>query len=114
MSDLLTKQIGNWQFRHDDAVTNALRQEPRFLPLRNGFAPAIVQMLWAWKTYAQSHTKAYEEKIGEDYVLGPEWKNIGLGIRGLLNGVTGALDCGTLDAFILDTLQENGIETDSL
>jgi hypothetical protein len=58
--------------------------------------------------------KGFESLIGEDYVLGPEWTQIGTAIRGLLNGETGRLDCGTLDGFILETMRENGVEKDGL
>ena len=43
------------------------------------------------------------------------WLQWGLALRGLLNGDVGPrLDCGTLDAWILDTLRDNGIETENL
>ena len=60
------------------------------------------------------HKARFESAIGEDYVLGPQWQAIGEGLRGLLNGETGRLDCGTLDGFILATLDENGIDTETL
>jgi hypothetical protein len=71
-------------------------------------------MLRAWEKYATAHKARFDSTIGEDYVLGPRWEEIGMGIRGLLNGETGRLDCGTLDAFILQTLTGNGVSTDNL
>lgn len=101
-----------WRFAHNDAV-NTLevygkpgKQQPHEI--------AVVMMLKGWAVYAEAHRKAFDSPIGEDYVLGPEWRAVGLGIRGLLNGVTGRLDCGTLDAFILDTLKENGFDVEAL
>lgn len=79
-----------------------------------GFETPIVKMLHFWAMYAVEHQKRYESPIGEDYVLGVDWKDMGLALRGLLNGETGRLDCGTLDGFILETMRENGIETDNL
>jgi len=79
-----------------------------------GFEAAIVKMLHFWEMYATEHQKRWESPIGEDYVLGVYWKDMGLSLRGLLNGETGRLDCGTLDAFILETMRENGVETDGI
>lgn len=95
------KLPGDWKERHNAAT----------MSLGRPFESAIVHMLEAWARYADDHRARYESPIGEDYVLGPEWRDIGLGIRGLLNGETGRLDCGTLDGFILDTLKAEGIET---
>lgn len=83
------KLPGDWKERHNSAV--------------DSYISAV-----------SDHRARYESPIGDDGVLGPEWRDIGLGIRGLLNGETGRLDCGTLDAFILDTLKAEGIETDGL
>ena len=92
--------VGGWQERHDAAV---------YLPVHET-EPGVVPMLRGWAVYAAKHFQHNGSPIGEDYVLGPQWEQIGLGIRGLLNGITGRLDCGTLDAFILDTLSENGFD----
>lgn len=92
-----------WQDRHNAAV-----MYPRPLSSES----AVVTMLKGWAEYAEAHERQFESKIGDDCVLGQEWEAIGVGIRGLLNGETGTrLDCGTLDAFILDTLSENGMDT---
>lgn len=93
----------DWAVRHNEAI-----DRPR------GFEVPVVRMLHFWEMYAVEHAKRWESSIGEDYVLGPEWRDIGLAIRGLLNGETGRLDCGTLDGFILNTLKENDIETENL
>jgi hypothetical protein len=85
-----------WQTRHMAALRTP-----------TGFEVAIVEMLKAWALYADTHSRRYESKIGHD-VLGDEWAAIGRGIRGLLNGETGHLDCGTLDGFIADTLAAEG------
>jgi hypothetical protein len=44
-------------------------------------------------------------------VIGDAWEEIGRAILVLLNGETGRLDCGTLDAFIRDTLESEGART---
>lgn len=86
-----------WQTRHNNAVTAP----------RQGFEAGIVAMLRGWATYAAAHQQAYESRIGDDGVLGPEWQAIGEALLGLLNGDLGRLDGGTLDGFIRDTLAAN-------
>lgn len=100
--------MGGWQDRHNAAVSSAIHGAN--VPLESPLA----RMLESWAEYAKGHKARFESTIGEDYVLGPQWQAIGEGIRGLLNGETGRLDCGTLDGFILDTLSENGIDIDNL
>jgi len=85
---------GKWQDRHNDAMRYP----------HAGFESAIVHLLNGWVEYASHHRKQYISSIGDDGVLGPEWWEIGKALRHLLNGETGRLDCGTLDAFILDTM----------
>lgn len=54
------------------------------LGLRMG-EPLIIAMD-AMIKYARAHEIAFESKLAEDYVLGPEWLETVKGIRGLLNG----------------------------
>jgi hypothetical protein len=90
------------QVRHNEAIDT-----PR------GFEVPIVRMLLYWSKYADEHRKRYEADIHTaDPLIGDSWVEIGQGIRKLLNGETGNLDCGTLDAFILRTLEENGFTLD--
>lgn len=91
---------GNWQGRHNNAVTAP----------RAGFEASLVAMLRGWATYAAAHEQAYESRVGDDGVLGPEWAAVGNAMLGLLNGDLSRLDAGTLDGFIRDTLAANGVE----
>ena len=91
--------IGDWQGRHLQAVCS-----PR------GFERPLVRMVEQWLRYADAHQKEHESPIGEDFVLGQYWEDIGDALRGLLNGQSGRLDCGTLDAVILDSMQAVGID----
>ncbi len=93
---------GHWQDQHDSAMR---------VP-RAGSESAIVQMLTGWYEYALNHRSRYESLIGDDGVLGPEWAAIGHALLGLLNGDLGRLDGGTLDAFLRNTLADNGAEVD--
>lgn len=109
MSTLLVtrnhKNSNGWEERHNQVVVHL--NGP--YPLTNSLDTVVAMMLETWKLYAEFYQSRFESKIGDDGVLGECWKDIGLGIRGLLNGELGRLDAGTLDAFILDTLREHGI-----
>lgn len=86
-----------WQDRHIAAI-----REPR------GPEGAIIGLIAAWASYADTHKARYESGIGQDGVLGPAWQAIGENIRTLLNGECGRFDCGTLDGFLCDTLYAEG------
>lgn len=92
-----------WKSRHRNALLSPM-----------GFERPIVGMLRGWIQYAERHRQQYESTIGEDGVLGPAWAQIGDGIRQLLNGDCGRLDCGTLDSIIHDNLREAGFDPDQL
>lgn len=84
---------GGWQERHTAALRAPTYAEE-----------GILSILRGWLQYADRHRLQFESGIGEDYVLGPHWADIGRGIRGLLNGELGRLDGGTLDGLIFDVL----------
>lgn len=75
---------------------------------RTGHESALVRMLSGWDEYREAHAERFSSGVGDDYVLGPEWKAIGEALLGLLNGETGRLDCGTLDGAIRKALAEEG------
>jgi hypothetical protein len=105
MRAVVTPTNKQWAIRHNNAID--------FCTLSNVEKP-VRDMLISWDAYARQHQARYESLIGEDYVLGPTWASIGESIRTLLNGECGRLDCGTLDSFILKTLEANGINTENL
>jgi hypothetical protein len=74
----------------------------------------IAVMLAGWARYADEHRERFESSLGDDRVLGPMWAAIGSAILGLLNGETGDLDCGTLDAFIRNTMIAEGVNLEDL
>lgn len=97
--------ITDWAHRHNRAIAQP--------SLHNG--EIIAPLIEAWARYAEGYRYQFpESKLGDDYVLGEAWKQIGCELRTLLNGPCGRLDCGTLDAFILDTMNEAGIDTEAL
>lgn len=75
---------------------------------RVGFEAALVAMLEGWLLYADAHAESGE--IGTDAVLGGHWEAIGVGLRGLLNGETGRLDCGLVDGLVGEALHAQGCE----
>jgi hypothetical protein len=70
----------------------------------------LARMLDYAERYANQYQARYDSKIGEDGVLGDYFKEILSGIRGLLNGETGGLDCGTMDAAILNLASDVGLD----
>lgn len=81
----------------------------RFKGCTGTIPSCLVASLDAWRRFAIAHENRFESPIGHDYVLGPGWIQWAAGMRTLLNGDTGGLDCGTLDAFILDTLRAHDV-----
>jgi hypothetical protein len=94
---------GGWKDRHNLAITLG-----GFNGHSRPFETAVAQMITGWARYAQDHKKEYESAIGDDGVIGKAWLEAGKAFIDLLNGNTGRLDCGTLDAFLRDTMHENG------
>lgn len=82
--------------RHYDAMTNP----------KSEFEAAIVLMIRGFAEYADAHKVRYDSPIGEDFVLGRPWKQIGKSIIDLLNGETGRIDCGTIDGLIRKIAKE--------
>lgn len=89
-----------WQARHKAAM-----DYPRTLHEKG-----MVQIIRGLRDYAKaSHELGY--KMGEDYVLGPEWHKIISGLHGLLNGNTDRLDCGSLDSLMAKMLIDEDFAT---
>lgn len=117
-ADRAMPNTGGWQDRHDAAWSLNGRPDCHLRHIEKN-APtlheqAIVAMASGWKLQADAHKVAHGGVIGDDGVLGTPWLEIGKALRALLNGQTGRLDCGTVDAFILDTLFANGFSEDDL
>ncbi len=87
-----------WDKRHNDAV------------IAPGPREAIIPLLKAWARYAEAHKRQNEAPIGEDYYARPYFEEIAHGMNGLLSMDIGRLDGGTLNRFILETLEENGCD----
>jgi hypothetical protein len=102
-ADRKMPNTGGWQDRHDAAVDGV---NPR--PFEQ-----VAGMIQGWAAYACAHKARYDSPIGDDGVMGDYWESMGDALRGLLNGETGRLDCGTLDGFILKTMKEHGINTET-
>ena len=90
-----------WKDEHNKALSMPTGPEASFLYM----------MQW-WEVYAVDHKKRFGSPIGADYVLGAEWERIGDALRGLLNGELGRLDCGLLDASLLETMRSNEVDCD--
>ena len=86
------------------------RQHDNAMDHPRGFEAPISGMIKAWRLYAIEHAVCYESPIGEDYVLGPAWLEMGRTIHRLLDGETGRLDCGTLSHYLITFAKENGMD----
>lgn len=93
----------SWVSRHRAAI-----HTPRGAPTSS--EKPIVDLLTAWTDYAHAHKARFDSKIGEDYFLGPLWAQVGVSVRGMLNGDLGRLDGGTLDHIIVHNLREQGFD----
>jgi hypothetical protein len=91
----------NYIERHEQAMR---------IPMR-GHEGAIVTLLEGLKKYAKAHEDRFGSPISEDYILGPALESIAEGVRTLLNGETGRLDCGTLDTMLAEYLAKDGANT---
>jgi hypothetical protein len=100
-----SSDLTDWRARHNTAVT---------LPITriSTLESSLVYMLRGWYDYARQHEQRFESKIGDDGFLGPAWEEMGDNLRTLLNGDIGRLDGGTVDGFILNTMRENGVDTE--
>jgi hypothetical protein len=91
---------------------NAAQHRRALAGKTNGFGEALAKMLEGWQQYADAHEARYEEHIGNDFVLGDYWAEVGLAIKRLLDGDTGGFDCGSLAHNIVAAIRAKGIETD--
>lgn len=108
LADRKMPNTGGWQDRHDEAIKHrAIFQNKHY-----AMETPMVDMLRGWAEYAEDHKARYETPVGDDGVLGAYWESMGDALRGLLNGETGRLDCGTLDGFILNTMKFHGVDTE--
>jgi hypothetical protein len=90
-----------WATRHNMALNSP----------RNMEYP-IVKLLDALDSYILFHREKYDSDIFEDGVLGKGVVQIVTGIRTLLNGECGRLDCGTIDGHLHDLLDIAGPDLD--
>jgi hypothetical protein len=90
-----------WSRRHDRAFNEPKGQEK-----------GIVYLMVGWATYADEYYEAFGSAIGDDYVLGKAWEEIGSALLEMLNGDLGRLDGGTLDGKIRDILEHEGSDPD--
>ncbi len=101
--------MNGWRARHMLAI-ESIRLPMRGSTTSPSLEIPMVAMVKGWAAYADAHAARFHSKIGDDSVLGPAWAEMGRGLLRLLNGELGHLDAGTLDAFLRDTLVEEGFD----
>lgn len=87
-----------WKRRHHLALQSTDPHVMALLPMIKGLAE-----------YADAHRQRYDSPIGESGVLREAWAAIAQGLIELLNGETGALDCGTVDHTIREIARAAGV-----
>jgi hypothetical protein len=97
-------QENEWGKRHASAWRDALLFHGNRKP---SHAAALALMITGWAMYADSSEQNFGYVIKDDGHLGPPWAAIGQALQRLLDGDTGALDCGTLCNDILGAIREN-------
>lgn len=75
-----------------------------------GTSHPVWQMLLTLCRIADNHKARYASNIGDDGVLGDHWEQMVQGLRGMLNGDCGTLDCGTVDHILCHMLEIEGFE----
>ena len=88
----------NWAYRHNKAVACPTKAEK-----------GILDACSALEAMAGSHAA-----ISQDGVLGDCWLKILHGVRGMLNGETGRLDCGTVDGWLVRLALEHGFTDEEI
>lgn len=74
---------------------------------RPGHETAIVRLRAGIRYYCAAHERQFDRPVGSDYVLGPVVLEMIECYRSLLlNGETGRLDCGALDAEMLQLAED--------
>ena len=76
--------IGDWKGRHKNAVRGASQ-----ITFSTAWGHPVIGSIAAWCAYARIHADRFDSNIGDDYVLGPAWRDWGLALRTLLNGYLG-------------------------
>ena len=90
-----------WKQNHIKAMVEPVR-----------FEIPISSMLRAIQDYAALYRERFESTIGNDGVLGEGLKDMIQGLRVLLNGDCGRIDCGTIDSKLCELAERHGIELD--
>lgn len=93
----------NWATRHNKAITHPTKTER-----------GVVDACYALEAMAEAHAERYASVIAEDGVLGDCWLKTLHGVRGMLNGETGRLDCGTVDGWLVRLALDHGFADEEL
>lgn len=112
MASKVMQYVGPKTNSDGQLTVNASEHERALAGRTNEMGRALRQMLEGWEAYAAAHFKRYEGRIGEDYVIGVYWAQVGLAIKRLLDGDAGGWDCGSLAANISEIVSAEGFKHD--
>jgi hypothetical protein len=100
-NDALNSPVRAQRERTPDDTTGYIgRHEQAWDLPKPGFESAIRHSLIALRDYACAHEITFGSSLADDQILGAAWRDMLRGLRALLNGETGRLDCGFLDGAI--------------
>lgn len=91
---------------HIDAMEAARKCASRLRPQAR-MERAVSMLVTALGSYADAHRELYGSPVSDDGVIGEAHADAARAARALLNGETGRLDCGTLDALLVAMLPED-------
>lgn len=95
-----TADTNGWKLRHQYAMASPRPSE------------WIGLAITAWVEMARHHRDEYGRGIGQDGFAADPWAAIGANLHDLLNMDIGRLDCASLSAVIVDTLEAEGYDFD--
>jgi len=110
----VTRKLQAVPCKADPCGSGWLKRHLSAIAAPRGSEQALVNMLRGWLEYAERHAAYYGTPVGDDGVLGPYWADIGQGIRRLLDGPVGRLDCGTIESIITGEMRAEGFDPDNL
>lgn len=98
----------DWARRHYQAW---LQQDLADTPIQRREV-CIRKMIVGWAQLGESHQDMYGAPIGQDAYCCEHFAQMGHALRDMLNGETGAYDCGTLDRLIVMIANVCGVDLD--
>lgn len=105
----LTKVQDTIAVHHVDSKGPYL-DELKTLPKRDEFGHAVSQLVLSVALYADRYYREFNSTLGDDGIMGDAVGDILAGVKTLLNGPTGSLDCASMERAINVIRRHHGIK----